>query len=336
MTLIVGVRGIRKSYLAADSRVTNTADNTIRDNVSKWQAMGRYSACVFAGNALLAAYLIDAVLGATGDEPSYAQVKSTFDTRLEDFAKQFNHETGYFRRCVVMLSGYDRDKQDDFDAVKMGKIWGAGVKKYGEGQTVRQSVDPEIIKSMRYAFSMAEILHKPTGPQAGDRLSVNYPKSELTAYEVDISSSGVHIDTITADTYEALIFGMDTATNKLELPEEVISDLYFREVNNADVASHLQMDAIHFVSFINEVTRRRHYRGVGGNIISIVITPDWASLPSGQVERLDLRSQKKKLMNDIKVIGHKLCYRDKEGNYQPYISLRELKSENALTSEMDL
>ena len=336
MTLIVGLRGVNKSYLAADSRLTNTATGEYSDDVSKWMNFGKLATCVVAGNAAMAAFICEAVLAIAGIEPSYQDVKTIFDRDLENLAKQFNVTTGKYTSCVIMLAGYRTDAKDSFDMGKIGMAMGASVQKAG-GKTVQQSIDPEIIKAMDSVFKDARPEDWAKGGIGrGVRATINRPKSEITAYDVQLDGSGVHIRTAEADTYEALIYGADTATNKLELPAEITSEIFFRDVKGMDMYDVLSLDGVYFVAFINDTIKQRRYTNVGGNIISLFITPELHGFASGQAGMIDPKTGQSIILNDIEVIDGKMHYKDKDGAFMPYRSLLDIKTEAGFSDDLQL
>ncbi|HTE58241.1 MAG TPA: hypothetical protein VK694_05860 [Verrucomicrobiae bacterium] len=329
MTLIVGLRGIGKSYLAADSRVTNVVTGNSKDDVSKWTGFGKQDACVVAGNALMAAFVCEELRQLAGPDPTYEKVKQVFDTKLKSVAKRFNTTTGNYASCVIMLAGYRSSEKDTFDAAKIGEVMAAGVKRRDEGITVHQSIDKEIIKGMSYTMTMAEILGKQVGK--GTRVTVGLPRSELTAYEVKIQGDGIEVVTTEADTFEALIYGADTAVRRLELPIDRISDIFFRDVSNQKGETIIQIDGIHFIAFINGTIKERGYNNVGGNVIPILVTPTSVMISSGTVGRIDLRTGKPEVLNEVKVISGKMHFKDKVGDFKPYRTLQDIKESSGLS-----
>lgn len=336
MTLIVGLRGINKSYLAADSRVTNRETGDHRDDVSKWINFGRFATCVVAGNALMAAYICEGVLAIAGEEPTYQQVKMVFDRDLESLSRQFNQITGKFESCVIILAGYQLDAKDSFDMGKIGMAMGASVQK-ADGKTVMQSIDPEIIKAMQTVFNeQGRKGWNKEGVGRGTRATVDKPKSEVTAYDINLDGNGVNIDVKEADTYEALIYGADTATNRLELPTETISEIYFRDTKGMNSLDIIATDGIYFVAFINETITTRNYTNVGGNVVPLYVTPQLHGFATGKVGRIDPKTGKPEILNDIEVIDGQMHYKDTDGKLKPYRSLLDLKAESGLSSELQL
>lgn len=327
MTLIIGLRGIGKSYLAADSRatITQAGVTTTRDDATKWQAIGKHAVIVAAGDAQLAAYICDEIISSFQDvdAATFNEVRDKFEQDLELIATKFNKETGRFCRCTLMLAGYDLSQKEDVDAAVLGETMGGDLIAKGDGSSSTQSIDHEIIKAMSYQLNMAQILKKPLG--RGDRVPINKPKSELMAYSVNVNQKKVNIDETVADTFEALVFGMDTAVNKLELPRETVSKIYFRDMNGLTTGEVIAGDGILLVAFIKSTVDKRGYTGVGGNVIPILITPEFNSVGSGQVSRFNLKTKQIDIVGDLIVKDGRLHYKDSDGEYKPYLRFREFK-----------
>jgi hypothetical protein len=218
---------------------------------------------------------------------------------------------------------------------RIGRVLGAGVQS-GNGVSVGQSVDPEIIKSVSYMTTVAQIIGRrsPLGP--GTRVNVNRQKSELTAYQVELQQAGVDVTVTEADTFEALIYGADTAVNKLELPDDVIADIYFRDISGQDSISMIMADGVRFVAFINETIRTRGYTTVGGNIIPLYITPDLSGFADGEYGRLNLDTRQVESVGSTKVISGRLHYKDTDGTFKPYRSLLDIRAASDLSDEMQV
>ena len=323
MTLIVGLRGIGKSYLAADSRATIKQTGETRDDATKWQAIGKQAVVVAAGDAQLAAYICDQIISGfkDPDTTSFNEVKMKFEQELKELAIKFNKDTNRFCHCTLMLAGYDKTQKEDVDAAVLGEIMSADIVANSGGRAVNQSIDPEIIKAMSTRLATAQLQNKPLG--RGDRVTINRPKSELRAYYVDVSAGGVNIKQTAADTFDALIFGADTAVNKLELPKEIISNIYFRNMSGQTAKEIITGDGIYLIAFIKSAIDQRGYKEVGGNVIPLLITPDFNAVGSGQVAKLNLITKEVEIVGDIEVKDGRLHYKDIDGEYKPFLRFRE-------------
>jgi hypothetical protein len=334
MTLIAGLRGAGKSYLVADSRATSTGNNSSKDDVLKRINLGNHAVCVVTGNALMAVYVCNTVLAGLPDDPSYAEVKRVFDNGLERITKEFKNKTGLHTSSVIMLAGYRHDEMESLDAGKLGEVMAAGAKKQGRQTADNQKVDVEILRSMHYATTMSELLGQQATP--GSRITVNGPKSELTAYAIHTTPNGVEIDVTEADTFEALICDANTAVNKLVLPADRILDIYFRDTSGQNADQVMQIDGIHVIDFVNSIIEKHEYKYVGGNVISLLITPETSVFTTGGVGRIDPKSGKPEIIDAVKIIKGTLHYKDADGQYKPYRSLKDIKEASGLSPALQL
>jgi len=235
MTLIAGIRGIGKCFIAADSRETRTLpDGTIehRDDVRKWMNYGKGAVSACAGDANLAAFLTTQIASTVGETPTYMEVKQVFDERLEEFAIEFNKKTGRYCSCTMMLTGFNMAEKDTFDGGRLGEVMAGEIVNSPDGTPFQQYIDKDIIHAMHYALTKAEAMGTQVG--LGTAVLTSRPKSELTGYKIGIRHDGVVIDIDEADNYQALFYGADSATNRIDLPNDMLSRIYFPQTTTTD------------------------------------------------------------------------------------------------------
>ena len=321
MTLIAGIRGIRKSYIVADSRATiSYPDGTteIKDNAQKWMHFNQFSTIAVAGDAQLGAFIAKYMASMSSEHQSFAVTKSNFDVYLENAAVQFNQFTGRFTSCAILLVGYDVTQKDDLDAARLGDVMAAGVKKHGEGVSVEQNIDHEIIEAMSNA------LHANGGLSRGDRVEVDLSRSVVVGYKVSITDKGVVIEEDHADTFESLFYGADSAYNKVEVPVETVSDIYFRDTAGRTSRDVLLLDTIDLINFYKHTINDRKYTGVGGGIFPVMMTDTGGIFYSDELVRQSILDGSRETMRDTKVIDGKLHYKEGDGQYMPYESLIDI------------
>jgi hypothetical protein len=325
MTLIAGVRGVRKSYIIADSRATITAPDgtvTINDGAKKWINHGPYSLCAIAGDAQLGAHITKRLVDELGTNPTFARVKEAFDNRLEEFSIEYNQATQRFTKCALILVGYNPEEKDQFDAARIGEVMAAGVLGHGEGVMVDQNIDQEIIRAMHYAHQMSDILGRPLGK--GSLVTVGLPRSEVIGYEVNISHSEVKVVHNYANNFEAIFYGADSAYNAIELPVDIISKIYFRNITGMTSADIIKADTMELFVFFQKIINERGYQNVGGGVFPVLMTPDGGSFYGGGVTKKSLIDGSTEQIRDTDVVDGKLCYKDSHGSIKEYEGLLDL------------
>lgn len=326
MTLIAGIRGVGKSFIAADSRQTIVladGEEEILDDAQKWQQLGRYSMTAVAGDALLAAFIIRKLADLVGNTPSYTEVKEAFDANLELLAREYL--IGRSRadtHCAILLSGYEKSKKDLLDAGRLGDVLAAGVKKRGEGVTVEQNIDRSILEGMSTAMHSAAKHGKTI--QNGSMVSINSPLSELTGYQVTFDDGNVFIDMKEVDNFDAIFYGADSQFNIIKVPDEVLSEIYFRNIDGMDEEAIVKSDAMWIVAFMTEIIRERKYKHVGGNIFPIMIAPAGGSFYGGPISQQDRRTGELKVVRDSEIVDGVLCYTGLDGKPTAYQTLFDL------------
>lgn len=319
MTLIAGVRGVRKSFLVADSRATiKHADGTTttQDNAKKWMHFNQYSTIAVAGDASLGAFIAKYMADLSSEFQSFHDTKINFDSNLNDAAIQFNQRTGRFASCAILLVGYDLTENDDMDARRLGEVMATGVMSHGEGIAVEQSIDNEILIAMSNALNNAT---QPVG--AGNRVPLNLKKSVAVGYKVDVTQSGVQIDTEYADSFESLFYGADSAYNKIEIPTEILSDVYFRDSSAMDYQEILFRDTLGLIKFYQDVIEERQYEGVGGAIFPVMMTEGGGMFYSDEIIRQSRLDGSIHNERDTKMIDGKMHFKNSNGEYEEYVDL---------------
>ena len=323
--------------MAADSRQTiidSSGGTRHDDGVRKWMPYGKNTVSAVAGDAHLAAFITQKVVDEVGETPEYPFVKTIFDTKLADYARQYNQVSGRFCSCSIMVAGIDNDSIDDFDAGRLGAVMAGEPRTMPDGTTFTQSMDSEVIRSMHYAFSLGEILGRPPG--RGTIVPVQRPRTELIGYTVNVALDGVHIATETAGNYQALFYGADAAFNKIELPDELMTKLYFRERNTDDINTILQQDTMYVFAFIKSIIEERGYTNVGGGIFPVMLYPENTVYYAGEISQYNLTTRRTVIARDSKVTGGHLCYKNEKGQYIPYKSLLDIASSIGRAFEVKL
>lgn len=325
MTLIAGVRGVRKSYIVADSRATikyaDGSQETV-DNAKKWMHFNQHSTIAVAGDAALGAYIAKYMAGMSDELQAFNVTKNNFDCHLHDAAIAFNRLTSRFTQCAILLVGYDLTHNEDVDARRLGEVMAAGVMQHGQGITVTQDVDHEIIVAMSDALANS---HHPLG--SGDRVGINLKKSVVVGYKITVNSTGVHVDTEYADTFESIFYGMDSAYNTIELPLELISEIYFRDTTGMDYKGVLFRDTIALINFYKDIIQSRSYTGVGGGIFPVMMTENGGLFYSDEIIRQSRVDGIMHTDRDSKMIDGVMHFKNDTGQYEQYKDLLAIAEE---------
>jgi len=322
MTLTAGVRGIKKSFIIADSRATKTFPDgsvVVEDNAQKWMHFNTYSSIAVAGDASLGAYIAKYMTELSSEQQPFSDTKANFDTKLKEAAIEFNRATGRYTKCAILLVGYDLTQNDDFDATRLGEVLADGVRLHGDGVSVNQSVDTEILQAMGNALHSS-----PTPLSRGSRVSVDTKKAVVIGYKVTINASGVEVETEEADSFESLFYGMDASYNRIELPKNVMSDLYFKDVSSMNAFQVLAHDTIGLITFYKEVILQRSYEGVGGNIFPVMMTETGGLFYANELTGYSLTNGTRTVLRASKMIDNKMHYLDIDDEYRPYIGLLDI------------
>ena len=294
----------------------------VEDNAQKWMHFNTFSTIAVAGDAGLGVYIAKYMAELSDEQTSFVETKQFFDDYLEDASIKFNQLTGRYTQCAILLVGYDLTRTDDFDAVRLGEVMGAGVQRRGDGVQVSQSIDPEILQALT-----ATIESSATPVGRGVRVNIPSSRAVVIGYKVIIQGSGVQVTTEEADNFEAIFYGMDAVYNKIEIPVNTLSDIYFRDASNMDGFQILSLDTVQLINFYNDVITERAYTGVGGNIFPVMMTDAGGMFYANELIGYNIHDGSETRLRESKMIDGKLHYLDVNGRYKPYKGLLDIAAE---------
>lgn len=155
-------------------------------------------------------------------------------------------------------------------------------------------------------------------------VTVDLPRSEVLGYEVNITPQKVSVECSSANNFEAIFYGADSAFNKIELPDDVLSEMYFRDIDGMDSAGILMADTMQLFVFFQKVISDRNYQNVGGGIFPVLMTPDGGSFYGGGITKQSISTGQREQIRDTDVVDGKICYKNANGEIKEYPSLLDL------------
>lgn len=321
MSLILGICLPRKIYLISDSRLTSEkADGTktFSDDFGKWLDINPRLGVVVANNAHQASWMLRKMLPdirAQGMEWDFTDLETYLNDNLERLGNEYYAETGLVSNSVnFIFGGFEKNKKLEIESSRLGDAMAAPVKAAGEGVTVEQSVDMDIIN----AFS--KVLHKAVevGKQVsnGTLFEVDMPKPRVLAVTVRATNSGTEVVYEDTMCYDAVVFNPQYKTERIKLPAGLIGQLEYRDKSMEQGQATIYEDYRHILLYVDKLLDDKQWPTVGGEVLPQLIMPDSSGFATGYYIRVKDGQQ---YMGGIGVNEKgEMHYYDKQGNMIPY------------------
>lgn len=278
MSLILGVHLLEKIYLVSDTRLSYVYRDETQDNLIKAFVFNKRVSAIAAGRALASSYILNKLKLLTNEKTTIAELKKLISSQLKSLISDYVNTTGYDSGQVALIfGGFNLTKRKRIEASLLGKAMSAMVVAYGRGNTVNQSIDKRLKRS----------LGQLGGKGKGDYIVVDgVQDAELFSVTFDIKTANVS-DIQKAECYEYLIYHPEQDMKTIELPPEITSILEFRERSGKTGEQILYEDAEILMNFVRRVIRENNFRTVGGHIFPLLQTPHQAIFPTGDLARFE-------------------------------------------------
>lgn len=310
MSLILGVNLPDKLFLAADTRLTHklNGENFYQDNFFKTFDFGEKINVAVAGSARLASFILQKInkSGIIRNEFIY------FRNKIEDFLLEILDEYlfggGKYEKVVLIFGGYDTSIKKKVNSSIFGHFQSKGIK--GKKEVVRQSINHKVVEGL-----MKEFVKRGMGQITKDtEFEIDSPYSSIFSVEIILPNKPSVRD---IDCYKFVMYGPRGLTEK-SIPDDILQKL---EVNiNPDFSGEqfLRQWSLELVYLVKNVTKEHYLETVGGDVITLLLTPHGAVIPTGKVMFYDYATRTNIKISEVIVRDGKFCTRDIHGNIIPY------------------
>lgn len=279
MSLVFGLCLAKKIYLVSDSRLTYS-DGSFKDDFSKWLDLNAHLSVVVANNAYLASWLLQKIKKDVQEDWDFSDLDIYLKKNIKELATQFYSETGRTDYSVGMIfGGFDKTKKLTIDAGRLGQVMSSLVMAAGQGVKVNQSWDSQIRDAFTKTLFDASAKGKQFGK--GDVVEIDSPKPRILSVAIKASNSGADITFEDADCYDGLVFNPKYTTERVILPDILISQLEYRERSNETAEETLYQDQRYIISYVYRLLKEKGWPTVGGNVVPLVMLPTFSGFAMG-------------------------------------------------------
>src|SRR6185369_1520832 len=314
MSLIYGLSLAKKIYLVSDSRLTYT-DGSYKDDFSKWLNLNPQLAVVVAGSAHQACWLLREIRKGINKDWDFSELENFLKDSIQSLATRYYSETGDYNDSVGMIfGGFEKSNKLEIDAARLGQIMSSPVIERGEGVNVSQTVDSQIKEALLQTLMKGTREGRTVGE--GTLIEVDSPRPRIMAVTINASDRGAEVTFENAGCYDGLVFNPKYKTERIVLPDSLIGNLEFRDKSGETEENTLYKDQGYIIIDALRLLRERKWPTVGGNILCLVMTPDFSGFASG--DYMYVPAEGDPIRGGTEVIDGRLHYFDKEGQKHPY------------------
>jgi hypothetical protein len=321
MSLIYGICLPRKIYLVSDSRLTiKKADGNdeYSDDFGKWVDINPRLGVIVANSAYQASWMLRKIVPDVKEKGmswDFSELEKYLKASLPKLAKDFYGQTHRLEDSVgFIFGGFENNKKLQIDADRMIDAMAAPVMEQGEGVSVSQTIDKEVVS----AFS--EVLNKAAKLGAevsnGTLFNVDLPRPRVLAVTIRATNQGPEVIYEDAKCYDGIAFNPQHKTERVELPPGLIGNLEHRDKSNEKDEESFYEDSRHILLYTDSLIDDKGWPTVGGEVVPLCIMPDSSGIATGVYLRIKNGEQYKGGIGTDK--DGKVYYYDKAGFMKPY------------------
>ena len=310
MSLILGLHLLERFYLVSDTRVTSESNKSdlvvIRDNLIKTFNFNSRISALAAGTALPASYVLNKLKQKITANTTIEEFKSIVSSSLRPLVSEYVNSTGFHSgKVAIIFAGFNLEKGKEIEVSLLGNAMSAMVRAVGEGTTVNQSID----NRLRNALGGIG------GKKKGDHIKVNDVfTSEMFSVVFNVRTA--EIETKSVDCYEYAVFHPKQNIKTVPVPEELLSNLEFRERLSKSGEDQLYEEAQVLINFVRRTSKKYELWTVGGHVMVLLQTPNGNLFPTGDFGKI--KDGKVVKFGSFFVRGSNLMYELEDGTIGEY------------------
>lgn len=331
MTLILGAHMATKIFLVSDTRLTSEfpdGSKSYSDTINKSFYLNKRISGIAAGHVKLAASFITDLRKYVDSNYYMKDLLNLFPQICNESIRDFVNKTGLDTQSVAFIfAGYDSGNKKRISSAKLGDIMSAPLVARGGGSRTRQAFHPAV----KQALAEATITRGGLGSK--DYIEAKLPESRLFSLEIATRYlDGENFFRIKeVECYDYITFHPDRSFKMVILPPELQSQIEFPEKWSAiSTAEHgfIYDDAVKLISFVKKIAKDNSFENVGGNIYTLMVTPEGSVFPTGDIATI--KDDGTLEIMGIQSIDGTLYYKLPDGSMGPFKTIEGIAAENNL------
>lgn len=315
MTLILGVHMATKTFLVSDTRLTRQmSDGGLKyeDTINKSFYLNKRMSGIAAGHVQLAAFVIKRLREKISEDSFMRDLSRVIIKNGNDIIKDFVNTTLMTNQATAMIfAGFDSENKKKIGSAILGEIMSAELVARGSGSRMNQSVHHKI------KDALAEALIKNGTLDKNSFIEADLPSSRMFSLKMGTRqyTDGNFYQLEEVECYRYVSFYPSQEFKSVIVPNTLLSSIEFPETETVSKKDDgfIYSDAARLMSFVRNVSIENDFKNVGGNIFSMMVTPEGSIFPTG-----DIAVKKKdgsiEMLGAIDSIDNVLCYRLPDGS----------------------
>lgn len=314
MTLILGVHMATKTFLVSDTRLTRQmSDGSFKyeDTINKTFTFNKRLNGIAAGHVQLAAFVTNRLRVKILEDSFMNDLEKTINENANDIIKEFVNTTMMTNQSAAMIfAGFESDGKKKIGAAILGQVMSAELVARGNGSFMKQGM-PNQIKN-----ALAESLFKHGTLGKDSVIEADLPNSRMFSLRIGTHqyADGNFFELTEIECYKYASFYPDQKFKNVVLPNELLASIEFPETGTVSYENDgfIYSDAIKLMNFVRKVARENDFKNVGGNIFSLMITPEGSVFPTGDFA---VKTEDGfKIIGAIDSVDNVLCYTLPDGS----------------------
>ncbi len=315
MTLILGVHMATKTFLVSDTRLTRQMDDgsfKYEDTINKSFYLNKRMSGIAAGHVQLAAFVIKKLREKISKDSFMKDLRRTIIENGNDIIKDFVNTTMMTNQSIAMIfAGFDDGNIKKIGAAMLGEIMSAELVARGNGSRMNQSIHPKIKNAL------AENLIGNGHLDKDSHIEVGLPNSKMFSLKIGTQqySNGNFYQIEEVECYKYVSFYPNQKFKSVIVPNTLLSNIEFPETGTTSKKEHgfIYSDAAKLMSFVRNVTIENNFENVGGNIFSLMVTPEGSVFPTGDIA-VKKEDETIEIIGAINSVDNTLCYKLPDGS----------------------
>lgn len=304
MSLILGINLPTRLFLAADTRLTTKLPSGIfkvEDNF--WKAFsfsGDKISCVVAGNAKLASFVLNELEKSDISKTNIYTFRESINNYLSSIIDEYWKQGGEHVDVAFIFGGYDDTRKKMINATVFGDVQSKGL------------INVQGIKNQNVNNKVLEGLLRATLGKG------RFQSDKNEEFEIDAQNSlifSVQIKLPDVPTikdvpcYDFVLFSQKNLTEK-QATFDLVQKLEVEPIHSSSEENeYVYQSALHISSLIDEMIQKFSLEAVGGDMLTLLLTPFGAVLPTGSIIKKNLETGKVTPISEIIVSDGRFCRR---------------------------
>lgn len=311
MSLIVGLHLPTRLFLAADTRLTTTlASGLIRVEDNFWKAFsfsGDKISCVVAGNAKLATFILRKLEDSNLPKDNIRTFRASIMSQIPDVIDEYLRNGGEYKRVAIIFGGYNDISKKMVNASTFGNVQAKNL--IGTNGMKNQAINHKMVEGL-----LSALIRKGAALEKDEEIEIDASDSLIFSLSIELPKEPIIHD---IPCYDLVLFSQKQL-NETHIPFDIIQKLEVETDPKNKGDDNLYQSSLVIASLINTMIEKFSLNAVGGEVLTMLLTPYGAAVPTGQIKKVDVRTGQVDLVSDITVSNGLFCRRNSMGELVPF------------------